>query len=145
MPRGSRLPQAELWMELLTADSGTRTLLRYQHAAWGEYAAATDADYGQGRAMYVGFLPQKALVSQLFNLLTSDIALNSRTSAYRYPLIVKKMRNRDGNCVNFLFNYSAEPQDFVSETAGTSLLNGDKINVGQALHLNAWDFNIIES
>jgi beta-galactosidase len=41
------------------AGSGTRTLLRYQHPAWGEYAAATEADYGQGRAMYVGFLPQK--------------------------------------------------------------------------------------
>lgn len=137
--------QAELWMELLTPDAGTRTLLRYQHPAWGEHAAATDANYGLGRAIYVGFLPQKALVSQLFDLLTTDLALNSRTSAYHYPLIVKKMRNRDGNCVNFLFNYSAEPLNFSSETAGTALLSGDKVSNGQALHLNAWEFSIIES
>lgn len=137
--------QAELWMELLTPDSGTQTLLRYQHSAWGEYAAATDANYGKGRAIYVGFLPQKALVSQLFDLLTSDTELNSRTSAYHYPLVVKKMRNRDGNCVNFLFNYSAESLDFISETAGTALLNGDKISYGQTLHLDAWGFSIIES
>jgi beta-galactosidase len=83
-------------MELLTPDDGTRTLLRYQHPAWGEYAAATEADYGQGRAMYVGFLPQKGLISQLFDVLTADLALRSRTSAYRYPLVVKKMRNRAG-------------------------------------------------
>ena len=75
--------QAELWMELLTPDDGTRTLLRYQHPAWGECAAATEADYGRGRAMYVGFLPQKGLISQLFDVLTADIALRSRTSAYR--------------------------------------------------------------
>lgn len=137
--------QAELWMELLTPNAGTRTLLGYQHPAWGEYAAATDANYGLGRAIYVGFLPQKTLVSQLFDLLTADVALNSRTSAYHYPLIVKKMRNRDGKCVNFLFNYSAEPLDFISETAGTALLSGDKVSDGQALHLNAWEFSIIES
>ena len=82
--------QAELWMELLTPDDGTRTLLRYQHPAWGEYAAATEADYGQGRALYVGFLPQKGLISQLFDVLTADLTLNSRTSAYRYPLVVKR-------------------------------------------------------
>lgn len=85
------------------ADDGTRTLLRYQHPAWGEYAAATEADYGQGRALYVGFLPQKGLISQLFDVLTADLTLNSRTSAYRYPLVVKKMRNRAGNNIHFLF------------------------------------------
>lgn len=116
--------QAELWMELLTPDDGTRTLLRYQHPAWGEYAAATEADYGQGRALYVGFLPQKGLISQLFDVLTADLTLNSRTSAYRYPLVVKKMRNRAGNNIHFLFNYSGEAMDVVSETTGTALLSG---------------------
>lgn len=39
--------------------------------------------------MYVGFLPQKGLISQLFDVLTADLALRSRTSAYRFPLVVK--------------------------------------------------------
>lgn len=130
--------QAELWMELLTPDDGTRTLLRYQHPAWGEYAAATEADYGQGRALYVGFLPQKGLISQLFDVLTADLTLNSRTSAYRYPLVVKKMRNRAGNNIHFLFNYSGEAMDVVSET-GTALLSGETVYVGQPLRLRAWN------
>lgn len=137
--------QAELWMELLTPDDGTRTLLRYQHPAWGEYAAATEADYGQGRALYVGFLPQKGLISQLFDVLTADLTLNSRTSAYRYPLVVKKMRNRAGNNIHFLFNYSGEAMDVVSETLGTALLSGETVYVGQPLRLRAWEFTIIES
>ncbi|VFS62368.1 Beta-galactosidase BgaA [Raoultella planticola] len=137
--------QAELWMELLTPDSTTRTLLRYQHPAWSEYAAATDADYGQGRAIYVGFLPQKTLVSQLFDVLTSGLDLRSRTSAYRYPLVVKQMRNRDGNRIHFLFNYSGEPLEFISETSGNALLSGDEVSCGQPLRLKAWEFSIIES
>lgn len=137
--------QVELWMELLTPDSGTRTLLRYQHPAWDKYAAATEASYGQGQALYVGFLPQKALISQLFDVLTAGLHLRSRTSAYRYPLVVKKMRNRDGKGIYFLFNYSAEPLDFISETSGKSLLSGEDVSRGQPLHLNAWEFNIIES
>ena len=132
-------------MELLTPDSTTRTLLRYQHPAWSEYAAATDADYGQGRAIYVGFLPQKTLVSQLFDVLTSGLDLRSRTSAYRYPLVVKQMRNRDGNRIHFLFNYSGEPLEFISETSGNALLSGDKVSCGQPLRLKAWEFSIIES
>ena len=137
--------QAELWMELLTPDAGTRTLLRYQHPAWGDYAAATEADYGQGRAIYVGFLPQKTLISQLFDRLTVGLELRSRTSAYRYPLVVKKMRNRDGNSIHFLFNYSGDPLAFISETSGNALLSGEKVHCGQPLRLRAWEFSIIES
>ncbi|MDM4220555.1 MULTISPECIES: beta-galactosidase [Klebsiella] len=137
--------QVELWMELLTPDAGTRTLLRYQHPAWGDYAAATEADYGQGRAIYVGFLPQKTLISQLFDRLTVGLELRSRTSAYRYPLVVKKMRNRDGNSIHFLFNYSGDPLAFISETSGNALLSGEKVHCGQPLRLRAWEFSIIES
>ena len=132
-------------MELLTPDAGTRTLLRYQHPAWSDFAAATEADYGQGRAIYVGFLPQKTLISQLFDRLTAGLDLRSRTSAYRYPLVVKKMRNRDGNSIYFLFNYSGDPLAFISETSGNALLSGEKVHCGQPLRLRAWEFSIIES
>ncbi|VCZ63656.1 hypothetical protein BANRA_00014 [Klebsiella pneumoniae] len=56
----------------------------------GRIRRRNGADYGQGRALYVGFLPQKGLISQLFDVLTADLTLNSRTSAYRYPLVVKR-------------------------------------------------------
>lgn len=136
--------QAEIWMELLTPASGTRTLLRYNHTAWGNYAAATEADYGLGRAIYVGFLPQKALISQLFDLLADGQSLRSQTSANHFPLVVRKMRNRQGNSITFLFNYSAEPLSVTSEFTGKDILNGVNVSCGQPLQFNAWGFYIIQ-
>lgn len=54
------------------------------------------------------------------------------------------MRNRDGNDIHFLFNYSGEPQAFISETSGNALLSR-AFNCGQPLRLKAWEFTIIES
>lgn len=136
---------AELWMELLIPASGTRTLLRYQHPAWGEYAAATETNFGKGRALYVGFLPHKALISQLFDTLTDGLELRSRTSAYRFPLVARTMRNRDGKRIQFLFNYSGDSQEILTETDGTELLSGSTVKRGEPLRLKGWDFSIIES
>lgn len=55
------------------------------------------------------------------------------------------MRNRAGNTIHFLFNYSGEALDVVSKTAGTALLSGEAVDVGQPLRLRAWEFTIIES
>ena len=137
--------EAELWMELLTPEPGTRTLLRYQHPAWGQYAAATEADYGKGRALYVGFMPGKALINQLFDALTSDLHLHSRSSACRFPLVARTMRNRDGKRIHFLFNYSDSRQEIVAQASGTELLSGKTVTCGEPLCLNGWGFSIIES
>lgn len=135
----------ELWMELLTPAPETRTLLRYQHPVWNAYAAATEARFGKGVAMYVGFLPEKTLIASLFNHLTRDLALRSRTSDYRFPVIVRKMRNRNGQKITFIFNYSGEPQTLKSDTDGTLLLQDAAITRGAPLRLGAWDFSIIAS
>lgn len=55
------------------------------------------------------------------------------------------MRNRAGKTTHFLFNYSGETLEFVSETAGSALLSGETVYVGQPLRLRAWEFTIIES
>ncbi|MGY5958267.1 beta-galactosidase [Kosakonia sp. BK9b] len=136
---------AELWMELLTPAEQTRTLLRYQHPMWKHYAAATEATFGNGLAMYVGFLPEKPLIARLFAWLTRGLSLRSRTSAYRFPLVVRKMTNARGKTLTFLFNYAGEEQTFCSEIDGVNLLQGTAIHRGAPLQLGPWDFSIIES
>ncbi|MFJ5406727.1 beta-galactosidase [Pectobacterium punjabense] len=141
----SRDNRADLWMELLTPLPETRTLLRYQHPAWCDYVAATEANYGDGRAMYVGFLPQPFLICQLFDHLTRGISLRSRTSRYAFPLIVKRMKNAHGKSISFVFNYSGKPQSYHCEMGGYALLTDTEVVEGSSLLLNAWDFIIIES
>jgi beta-galactosidase len=135
--------RAELWMELLTPAEQTRTLLRYQHPVWEKYAAATEANCGKGLAMYVGFLPQPAMITRLFNHLTCDITLRSRTSDACFPVIVRRMTNSQGKAVSFMFNYSGEAQKVVSCLSGVSLLDAGEVASGATLELAPWGFDII--
>ncbi len=88
---------------------------------------------------------KKTLIASLFNHLTRDLPLRSRTSDYRFPVIVRKMRNRNGQKITFIFNYSGEPQTLKSDTNGTLLLQDAAITRGAPLRLGAWDFSIIAS
>ena len=135
--------RAELWMELLTPTASTRTLLRYQHPVWERYAAATEANFGQGLAMYVGFLPQQTLITQLFDHLTRGIRLRSRTTYARFPLIVRDMTNGQGKRISFIFNYSGEAQNMVCDSGGVALLNETSVAAGTTLQLAPWGFDII--
>ena len=130
-------------MELLTPTASTRTLLRYQHPVWERYAAATEANFGQGLAMYVGFLPQQTLITQLFDHLTRGIRLRSRTTYARFPLIVRDMTNGQGKRISFIFNYSGEAQNMVCDSGGVALLNETSVAAGTTLQLAPWGFDII--
>lgn len=136
--------RAELWMELLTPAPQTRTLLRYQHPVWGNYAAATEADFGKGQAMYVGFLPQKRVITQLFDHLTRVLTLRSRTTDAHFPLIIREMTNRQGKTIAFMFNYSGQAQNAVCDRGGVSLINAATVASGATVQLAPWGFAIIE-
>ncbi|WP_426816486.1 beta-galactosidase [Winslowiella sp. 2C04] len=136
----------ELWMELLTPTSpATREVARYQHPFWGDYAAVTEADYGSGRAMYLGFLPTKAYISQLLDHLCRDITLASRTTAAHFPLIVRQGRNRDGQQLRFIFNYSASALNFTLSDAARCVLTGEQLNAAQQITLPPWGLRLLLS
>ncbi len=42
------------WIELLIPQEKTEVLAYYDHPYWGEYAAITHNQYGQGSATYIG-------------------------------------------------------------------------------------------
>lgn len=130
----------ELWMELLTPDSDPRVqvLARYQHPAWGSYAAITEADYGAGRAIYLGFLAGKSLIARLVQ------RLSGQTAAYVFPLITRKTINKAGNPVMFCFNYSATAIRFSLPQAAEEMLLGGRVSAGAEVCLDPWGVHIYQ-
>lgn len=130
----------ELWMELLTADDDPRVqvLARYQHPAWGEYAAITEAEYGVGKAIYLGFLAGKPLIARLVQRLTGQ------TAAYAFPLITRKTVNRAGNTLMFYFNYSDRALRFSLPQTAENVLQGGSVPVGTEISLAPWGVHIYQ-
>lgn len=137
---------ADIWAELLTPESGTDVIARYDHPFWNQYAAVTQSDYGRGKAMYIGFLPTKEWIVQLFNHLTDGINLISRTSDKAFPVIIRELTNKndDKDIVRFIFNYSSEPVTTDIQQSGTSLLTGEDVKQNDTLTVEAWGVVIIK-
>ena len=130
----------ELWMELLTPDNDPRvqTLARYQHPAWGDYAAITEADYGAGRAIYLGFLAGKSLIARLVQ------RLSGQPTGYAFPLITRKTVNKAGIPLMFCFNYSATAIRFSLPQAAEEVLHGGRVSAGDEVCLDPWGVHIYQ-
>lgn len=134
---------AEMWMELLSPTSDcTAVLLRYDHPQWGNYAAATQASYGKGQAMYVGFLPSKDLIFSLFCLLSSGLTLKSINSCYHWPVVVRNGTNKKGEAIQFIFNYSATAENIQLTDDVYEPLTGTSLRAGGRIRIEAWGMRI---
>lgn len=135
---------AEMWMELLSpASDHTRELLRYDHPHWGKYAAATVSDYGAGKALYVGFLPSKKLIYELFSCLTDGMNLSSLTARCQWPVVVRKSFNKAGESVQFVFNYSGSDMYFTTNDDVSEPLSGSIHQKGETLTIGAWGIRLL--
>ncbi|PKE27640.1 beta-galactosidase [Rahnella sp. AA] len=133
--------QVSTWMELLKPQ-GAQVLARYDHPVWGEYAAITEHDFGRGKAMYVGFLPEISLIRQLVARLTTGLPLSARMSQQTFPLIVRGGVNQAGQRVRYYLNYSACALTVEDALCGEELIGGTSVH-GQPLVLAPWGVAII--
>ena len=101
--------EARGWMELVTPGSA-RVLARYDHAAWGKYAALTENDYGKGLVSYLGFMPSSAMISAILADRVGKAGV-AYDSALAFPLISKSGVNQLGKRVHYYLNYSASPAE----------------------------------
>ncbi|WP_093557827.1 beta-galactosidase [Pseudoduganella namucuonensis] len=135
--------EANNWMELITPGSA-RVLARYDHAAWGKYAALTENAYGKGLVTYVGFMPSNAMIANI----VGD-AVNKAKVEYdeqlKFPLIAKHGVNQFGKKLHYYFNYSAKALEAgYAKKDGVSLLTGAPVKQGEALKLEPWGVAIVE-
>ncbi|MBO2033614.1 beta-galactosidase [Siccationidurans ginsengisoli] len=141
---GEGAGKIENWMELLTPTTA-KVLARYDHPAWGQYAAITENQYGQGLATYIGCRLTPALTRTVLADAVRKAGLWGPDQQLTFPLITKAGTNQRGHLLHYYFNYSAQPQALrYPHRKGTELLAGRSLAAGTELRLPAWGFAIVE-
>lgn len=141
------------WMELLQPDTA-ETLAFYDHPHWGENAAITGNQYGQGYAAYLGCYTDMDIVKKLLGFLSEKAGIAKEEAVW--PLVIKRGTNDLQKEITYYFNYSEEPQETVYHGADARvLLAGQEtqasandasviLKEGSRICLQGWDFLILE-
>lgn len=136
--------QVTNWIELLTPTTA-KVLARYEHPAWGQYAAITENQYGKGLATYVGCHTTDAVVDKLVTDAVKKANLWGIDQELQFPLITRVGLNQRRKQVHYYFNYSATPGTVrYPHGAGKELLAGMAVRQGQELQLGPWGVQIVE-
>lgn len=131
------------WMELLLPDTA-ETLALYYHPHWGEYAALTGNQFGQGYAAYLGCYTDGNVLKKLLGFLCEKAGIAREEAVW--PVIVKRGTNGLQKEITYYFNYSDEPQETVyhGKDARMLLSGHETVKEGSRIFLQRWDFLILE-
>ena len=131
------------WMELLLPDTA-ETLALYDHPYWGEYAALTGNQFGQGYAAYLGCYTDGNVLKKLLGFLCEKAGIAREEAVW--PVIVKRGTNGLQKEITYYFNYSDEPQETVyhGKDARMLLSGHETVKEGSRIFLQRWDFLILE-
>ncbi len=134
---------ARYWMELLTPTTA-KVLARYDHPAWGQYAALTENVHGKGLATYLGFMPSEEMLGKILEDAIRKAGLWSADQDLAFPLITKSGINQRGKVVRYYFNYSARAATFkYPHEAGKDLLSTQAVAKGSPQQLAPWGVMIV--
>lgn len=136
--------EVHTWMEFLVPTTA-ETLARYDHPAWGDYAAVTGNECGKGYATYIGCIVSSELMSGILKQSLKRAGIWESEQTYSFPLIIKSGTNQEGKQIKFLLNYSWEPQTMLSPYGeAIELLSGENIKAEQSMIVEPWGFLILE-
>ncbi|OMF27158.1 beta-galactosidase [Paenibacillus sp. FSL H8-0548] len=136
--------QVESWMELIIPTTA-EVLAYYDHSQWGEYAAITHNQYGEGTATYIGCMPGAAVVREALSRVLRVAGLWEVNQELAFPMITKTGVNRSGKRIRYYFNYSNAAVTLVYQhQGGLELLTESPVETGQQLNLAPWGILIIE-
>ena len=139
------------WMELLFPTTA-RVLASYEHPQWGNYAAITQNQYGQGTATYLGcYFDDRSLLKALLRSVCEQAQIEVPENSY--PVVIKRGTNDLGKEIIYYFNYSDTPCTVTYHGKEAALLlhsktasvNAVSVSEGTALSLQDWDFVVLET
>ena len=128
------------FMELLKTDTAA-VLASYDSCSFGEYAAITCNDYGNGHATYLGCDISNELLERLLEYTLKKAGIE--TDDLRYPIVHRRGVNKEGNVIHYFMNFSDSEKKIAPRIEGTEILSGKKITENTELLLDAWGVQII--
>lgn len=132
------------WAELLTPTTG-KALAMYNHAYWGQYAAITENEFGQGHAYYVGTFLDETTIASLYRYILKQNNLWTVRQEQTFPIINKVLATAEDTQLDFYFNYSQESQKVTfNSDAGHELRDHSTLTKGQQFELAPWSVKIFE-
>ena len=134
------------WMELLNPDKA-ETLAFYAHSHWGDQAAITGNQFGQGYAAYLGCYTDQEVLGKLLSFLCEKACIPMEPDTY--PIVIKRGTNGLQKKIAYYFNYSEETVRTAYHGPDAHVLLGKKegehiVKDGDPLTLSCWDFIILE-
>lgn len=143
--KGIQAQPVKYWAELLTPTTG-KALATYDHPYWGKYAAITENQFGKGKAFYAGSYLNEKSITELYKYILKDIDLWSARQEQTFPIINKQLITKDGDTLDFYFNYSQEKQNvtFKSES-GKELEDGTTLSADDTFKLDPWSVKIFRA
>lgn len=127
--------------ELLQVER-TKALALYEHKYWGNYAAATKNEYGEGFAYYVGaYLEKEQLKEYLLQAATdAKIAVPKE----RWPVIIRS-GIAGAKRLHYILHYSEISREIdCPYEEVTELFTGKVYRQGEKIALTDWDVKILE-
>ncbi|MEE8825305.1 beta-galactosidase LacZ [Lentilactobacillus sunkii] len=143
--KGIQAQPVKYWAELLTPTTG-KALATYDHPYWGKYAAITENQFGKGKAFYAGSYLNEKSITELYKYILRDIDLWTARQEQTFPIINKQLITKDGDTLDFYFNYSQEKQNvtFKSES-GKELEDGTTLSSDDTFKLDPWSVKIFKA
>jgi beta-galactosidase len=127
------------WADALVPD-GAETLAGYEHPHLGRWAAVTTHPHGRGRVTYVGTLPSRPMAVALGRWLRPG---PDRWTDRPPSVTITTARNRAGDRLLFVSNWSWHRVTVPLPVAARDLLSGTDFGPGGNLHLDTWDVRIL--
>ncbi|MCR5415766.1 MAG: beta-galactosidase [Pseudobutyrivibrio sp.] len=128
--------EVTVWQELLIADKDTETI-NYEHKYWGNYAAITKHEYGDGCAFYIGCWCDKDILKDRLKQAAQRAGIE--TIGCNFSVVVRNVINEAQQNIHFVFNYSEEetvvkcPYENVED-----VLTGNRYVAGQDMLMQDW-------
>lgn len=136
---------AEAALELVRPlGEDTEVLATYEHPAWSQYAALTRHGFGAGTATYLATKIDAAALRAVLARELREAGLWDWPQELAGRVVVRRGTNGRGRELTYLLNYSGEPVTLASPVAGTSVLAGNRVDIGEEHRIAPWDLTIVE-